>query len=192
MLSELEKRYPGLKDKIFNRFYFNVNPSYISLIGLAFAIASGFIFSRNIFVLGAFLVGANGFMDVLDGAIARRRNPSLKGDLIDHTIDRLSDMAIIIGISFSDAISFQLGIFAAVSILLVSYMGMKSQALAKRRIYSGVMGRADRIVILFFACLISSIYFRAIYYAVWIIIIFSVITFTQRFLKLFIKLDKGI
>ncbi len=87
--------------------------------------------------------------DAIDGKLARIKNSaSPRGDLIDHVFDRYADIFILLGIIFSGLAQFSVGIAALTGVMLTSYMGVQSQALNLKRNYSGILGRADRLVFL--------------------------------------------
>ncbi|MBD3263307.1 CDP-alcohol phosphatidyltransferase family protein, partial [Candidatus Woesearchaeota archaeon] len=127
------------------------------------------------------LVFVNGFLDILDGAIAKKYGTSKFGDFLDHTFDRLADIAILVGIAFNPNIPNWLGFATIIVILLVSYMGTQAQALTKKRLYTAIASRADRILILGLGGIIAAFYFDVLYYALWLLLALSVITFFQRF-----------
>ena len=101
----------------------------------------------------------NGFFDAIDGKVAKLTNKaSLKGDFLDHAIDRYADVLILGGIAISSWISYPIiGILAIVGTLLTSYMGTQAQAIGYKRDYSGLLGRADRLVLLMIVPLIQHI-----------------------------------
>jgi archaetidylinositol phosphate synthase len=73
---------------------------------------------------------------------------SPRGDFLDHAVDRFSDTAFILGIAFSPWASEALGLAALAGTLLTSYMGTQAQAVGMKRHYGGLLGRADRMVLL--------------------------------------------
>ena len=42
-----------------------------------------------------------------------------------------------------------IGLFAVMGVLLTSYMGTQAQAIGAKRLYDGLLGRADRVVLCF-------------------------------------------
>jgi archaetidylinositol phosphate synthase len=99
--------------------------------------------------LAAILVIVSGFFDALDGKIARLAGKaSKKGDFVDHVLDRYADVFMIGGVAISAWCSPFVGILAIVGVLLTSYMGTQAQALGAGRLYAGLLGRADRVVLL--------------------------------------------
>jgi archaetidylinositol phosphate synthase len=105
-------------------------------------------FPPVLFVAAAFLVFGGGVFDALDGHVARRRGlSSPRGDLLDHILDRYADVILLLAIAVSTWAQPVLALLALVSLLLVSYMGTQAQAVLGRRLYAGLLGRADRIII---------------------------------------------
>lgn len=131
----------------------NVNPNTISWIGLILALLSGvflyYSFENDIFLLiGALVVIVSGYFDALDGKIAKLSGKaSKKGDYLDHVFDRYADMFMIGGVAISGWCNPYLGMLALVGVLLTSYMGTQAQAVGAPRLYAGLLGRADRVVL---------------------------------------------
>ncbi|MCL2785795.1 MAG: CDP-alcohol phosphatidyltransferase family protein [Methanomassiliicoccaceae archaeon] len=134
----------------------NVNPNMISWIGLILAFISGLLFFMSgmknewnwLLILGAVMVLTSGYFDALDGKVAKMAGKaSKKGDFLDHVFDRYADMFIIGGVAISAWCNPYIGLFALVGVLLTSYMGTQAQAVGAPRLYAGLLGRADRIVL---------------------------------------------
>jgi phosphatidylglycerophosphate synthase len=132
-----------------------VSPNALS--GLAFAVAVGagfaFYFGGPILLLAAILlVFLNAILDALDGRVAKLTGrASARGDFLDHVLDRYADVIMIGGIALGRYGNVVLGFFAVLGVILASYMGTQAQAVGLGRDYGGLMGRADRLVLLFFA-----------------------------------------
>ena len=180
MIGSLEKSYPGLRNILVKPFVKKVNPNNISFLAFMFAVLAGICFYQGYFILGAVLVLLNGYFDIVDGAIAKRYGATKYGDFLDHSLDRLSDVAIFIGITMNPIMPDAIGYMTIIMILLVSYLGTEAQALMKKRIYGGLAGRADRLIIIAVAGFLT-VFNR--YFIVWgtlLILILAVITFIQR------------
>jgi len=146
------------------KLFIKVDPNFITVASFLLAVLAGFSFMVSkaathsilndvplMIVLGSFFVIASGIFDLLDGKVARLTGKvSLKGDFLDHMFDRYSDIIILIGLVFSGYVIMPLGVLALASILMASYMGTQGQALGLGRDYKGILGRADRIVLLIF------------------------------------------
>lgn len=126
-----------------------INPNYLSLISLSAALLSAIFYIKSLVVYAATLVFLNALFDALDGKVARKQGLEDEvGDFVDHLIDRYSDIFILTGITFSRYVPVWIGIFAVFGVLLTSYLGTQAQAVGVGRVYSGLMGRADRLVLL--------------------------------------------
>jgi phosphatidylglycerophosphate synthase len=189
MLEELNEKFPNIRSRLLKPFVVKTDPNVLTVLAFLAAVSAGFLFYYGFLFLAAILVFINGFLDVLDGEIAKRFGKTNLGDFLDHTFDRLSDLFIILGISLSPNFgSPLLGIFAAISVLLVSYLGTMSHALTRKRIYTALMGRADRITLILVASLLALFWNPALFYAIAIVFIFSVLSFIQRFYLIYREL----
>ncbi len=130
-----------------------LGPDFLSLSSLACALLAALLlilWRDPLALLAAFVfVLVNGFFDAIDGQVARLSGKiSARGDLVDHVIDRYADFIILAGISLSAFADVRLGLLAVGSIMIVSYMGTQSQALGLKRDYGGILGRAERILLI--------------------------------------------
>lgn len=102
------------------------------------------------------LVFLGGVFDVVDGDVARKtKRMSARGDLVDHVLDRYSDVLLLLGLAVSTYANPYLALVALVSLLLASYMGTQAQAVGAGRIYAGLLSRADRLLLLAFAAFVE-------------------------------------
>jgi archaetidylinositol phosphate synthase len=97
-----------------------------------------------------------GLFDVLGGEVARRTGTtSVRGDFLDHVLDRYADVLLLLGLAVSSYAYPVLALLALVSLLLTSYMGTQAQAVGQGRLYGGLLTRADRLVILAAAAILE-------------------------------------
>ena len=133
-----------------------LGPMGISLLSLITALTAGYSFyvgdldsNKSYLLLGSLMVFLTAVFDALDGIVARERNlSSRRGDLVDHTLDRVADIIIIGGIALGPLVDITVGFSAIIGILMLSYMGTQAQAVGAGREYAGLLGRADRLVVL--------------------------------------------
>ena len=127
-----------------------LTPNDVSVISLGVAAAAGWAFYLATpvwYVCGAALVFVNGWLDVIDGALAREQGVSSKGgDLLDHVIDRYADVVVIAGLAAGVG-RYALGFAAVTGVLMTSYLGTQIQAVGLGREYGGLVGRADRLAL---------------------------------------------
>lgn len=145
-----------------------LHPNTISWASVLFAFVAGlfFYFSspenelRTYFLFGAsFFVFLNGMFDAIDGKVAKITNKSSKrGDFLDHALDRYADVFMVGGLGLSGWVDLRIGFIAIIGMLLTSYMGTQSQAIGQKRDYSGLLGRADRLVLLMIAPIIQHLF----------------------------------
>jgi archaetidylinositol phosphate synthase len=139
-----------------------VDPNLISVIALVLALAVGILTYYSfedwelLLPIISILVLVSGFLDALDGKVARLAGKAGKrGDFIDHVFDRYADIFMIGGVVVSSWCNIYLGILALLGVLMTSYMGTQAQALGIGRMYAGLLGRADRIVLMFLVPLVQ-------------------------------------
>ena len=157
VLDSYRTRVDGTLTRLSSPFI-KMNPNSISILSLLFAAMAGFFyFLGSYFLILSFIfIALSALFDALDGKVARIRNlQSKKGDLLDHVFDRYSDIFIMLGMVFSAYGDLRIGILAIIGIMLTSYMGTQSQALGLGRNYSGILGRADRLVFMLVFTLIQ-------------------------------------
>jgi len=204
-------------DPILNKIaksFVKVNPNVLTWISFVFAILAGafFYFSSpeeelsNFYLYGAVIfVFLNGLFDAIDGKVAKLTNKaSKKGDFLDHALDRYADVFIVGGLALSEwCRTPSIGLLAIVGTLLTSYMGTQAQAVGYKREYSGLLGRADRLVLLMITPVIQHILldysdFKLpfdLFLLEWILVYFAVlgnITAIQRFYSTLSYFDNNI
>jgi len=161
-LNSLREEFTKFVAPLVNKLGF-VNPNYISWFSLFIAGISAWCFATATadaegarkLIIATLLFAFAAFCDALDGQIARVHNKaSSYGDFLDHTIDRIVDIGIIVAIGINTAwlTTPHLGYMAGLATLMGSYMGTQSQSVGLGRNYGG-FGRADRMAITFFGCI---------------------------------------
>ena len=133
-------------------------PNQVSVLSFVVAVAAAggfYAATTTAYVAGAFLVALSGLLDGVDGQLARRTGTaSERGDMLDHTLDRYSDLTLIAGIAAGTG-AWLFGFFAATGVFLTSYMGTQAQAVGAGRDYGGLLGRADRMALIILGALVQ-------------------------------------
>ena len=135
----------------------DLDPSVLTWASLVISLAAFYLLAiasldstGSMIIIGAvILVLLAGVFDALDGALARHQGTDGPyGDFLDHTIDRIVDVGLLIAIGYNAAfvIDPMAGYAAALLTLLGSYMGTQAQSVGLGRLYGG-FSRADRLVI---------------------------------------------
>jgi archaetidylinositol phosphate synthase len=169
-----------------------LTPNAVSTLAFVVAAVAGGAFylageMPMLYLVGAFLVFLNGLLDLLDGALARELGTASKaGDLLDHVLDRYADIVIIVGLAGGVG-NWALGIAAVTGVLMTSYLGTQAQAVGIDRVYGGLLGRADRLVLVGLVALVAPFVTATLgpFTVVgWLLVVFAVVghlTAIQRF-----------
>ena len=124
----------------------DLDPSVLTWTSLAISIVSFYLIAiaeldkeGAMMITGAVaLVLIAGIFDALDGALARHQGTAGPyGDFLDHTIDRVVDVGLVVAIGYNSAyvVDPLAGWAAALLTLLGSYMGTQAQSVGLGRIY---------------------------------------------------------
>ncbi|WNY25738.1 CDP-alcohol phosphatidyltransferase family protein [Methanolapillus millepedarum] len=177
---------------------YKITPDVLSVLSLLFSFLAGVSFylagtnyvssssSYWMLLVAGFCVLVNSGLDAFDGAVARIMGVAGKrGDFLDHVIDRYADVFIICGIIFGGLCPWQIGLVAIVGVLLTSYLGTQAQAMGIGRYYGGIMGRADRLVIILAGTFLDFIYiliyhgaasFYGLSFLGWVMVIIAILS----------------
>ena len=178
-----------------------MTPDGVSVLAFAFAGAAAGVFylagtDPRWYLLGALFVLANGWLDLVDGALARKQNVSSPaGDLLDHVLDRYADIVIIAGLAAGIG-RYGLGLAAVTGVLMTSYLGTQAQAVGLDRVYGGLLGRADRLALVGFVGALTAFLpmpIGGLSLVGWLLVFFAVVghaTALQRFYYAMKGLDR--
>jgi archaetidylinositol phosphate synthase len=165
-----------------------LTPNRVSVIAFLASVAAGFAFYLGEVVWAVILVAVNALFDALDGALAREMKlAGPRGDFLDHVLDRYADIFIITGIIAGTDLSWIIGIFGLTGVLMSSYMGTQAQAVGVGRYYGGTLGRADRLLLIILAGLLTLLFpagYMGLSFLGWLLVVFGIFghaTAIQRF-----------
>jgi archaetidylinositol phosphate synthase len=190
-------RFRPLADRALGPFvrlsaWLGLTPDAVSAIAFLLAVAAGLAFWQAgqrplLYLVGAVLVFLNGWLDLVDGALARELDTaSPAGDLLDHVLDRYADIAMIVGLA-AGLDRYLLGIAAVTGVLMTSYLGTQAQAVGLDRVYGGLLGRADRLALMGIVGAVAAVVQQTVYGlgpVGWLLVVFTVVghfTAVQRF-----------
>jgi len=138
----------------------NVNPDHISALAIILAALTGLLFYLSgtwywLLIVSSAVLMSSALMDALDGKVAKMTGKaSIRGDFLDHVLDRYADIFLILGIMVSGYCNSLIGVLGLTGVLMTSYLGTQAQAVGVERDYSGILGRADRLVLMILAPLV--------------------------------------
>ncbi|OPX64853.1 MULTISPECIES: CDP-alcohol phosphatidyltransferase family protein [unclassified Methanoregula] len=173
-----------------------LTPNFFTIAALLASAAAGILFFGNMLFWGVVAVALNALCDALDGAVAREMKiQSRRGDFLDHAVDRYADIFIICGLFAGGMVPWPIGVFALTGVLMSSYLGTQAQAVGVGRYYGGVLGRADRLVMIMVVGIIDLVMPMSWYgltWTGWMLVLFGVfghITAFQRFAYVWAKVE---
>jgi archaetidylinositol phosphate synthase len=129
----------------------------------------------------------SGFLDVIDGAVARvTKHSSKKGSFLDSSFDKISEVAIFLGLAASNLAEPILCMVALSLSVLVSYIRARAESLGVELQGIGIGERAERLLIV---AIIGMIPIQgAMQWAVNIVSIIAGVTLVQRMITTYKKL----
>ncbi len=156
-----------------------LSPNFWTVVGLIVALSSAVVYGMGIefgLIIGGILLLVSGFFDMVDGQVARvTGKTSKKGEYLDSMFDKISEVAIFLGILVGGYAEPYLVLLAITLSLLVSYARAKSDIINVKLQGIGIGERAERLLVI---AIIGIIGFMD--YAVIIVIIIAGITLVQR------------
>jgi phosphatidylglycerophosphate synthase len=130
-----------------------LNPNLLSVLGVLISLCGAVSFAGGALPLGGVLLFVGGLFDVVDGAVARHnRTSSSFGAFLDSTLDRIVDMAILLGILMHYAKAGDLPLallagLASIATVMVSYTKARAEAIVSD-FSGGIMERGERVLLL--------------------------------------------
>lgn len=176
----------------------HLTPNACTVLSLLAAAAAGVFFGLGKTLAAVVLVFVSAFFDAIDGAVARLTGiASPAGDYLDHVFDRYADIFIVTGIFAwgtltwtSQVPAWAIGVFALTGVLMSSYLGTQAQAVGLKRNYGGILGRADRLLLLLVFGAVEVVFPVPLLFGLpalgWLLVIFGVfghVTAVQRFVS---------
>ncbi len=156
-----------------------LSPNFWTVVGLVIALASAVVYGMGMefgLIIGGILLLVSGFFDMVDGQVAIvTGKTSKKGEYLDSMFDKISEVAIFLGILVGGYAEPYLVLLAITLSLLVSYARAKSDLINIKLQGIGIGERAERLLVI---AIVGIIGFMD--YAVIIVVIIAGITLIQR------------
>ena len=161
-----------------------LTPNTVTWIGFFITVGAAVLVATGHLLAGGITLLVAGFFDMLDGALARLTNRVTRfGGLLDSTLDRLSEAALLLGLlavyvqGGQVAESILVGV-ALLGSLMVSYIRARIEGLGMA-CKVGLFTRPERVIILALGLLLSQFNY-ALITALAIVTFFSYFTAGQR------------
>ena len=159
----------------------HIPPSGWTALSLVAALASSYFYaiqSVNTTMFAGVMLLLAGFLDVVDGAVARTTNRiSNIGAFLDSSLDRLAEVVVFAGIMLGGYAPAYLVLLALSFSLLVSYSRARGESLGVKVFGVGVGERAERIIVLAALTILGFVYWGII-----IVLVLALATYIHRFI----------
>lgn len=126
-------------------------------------------------------------LNALDGQVARRTGRAGPvGQIKNELSDRLADAAIFLGIGLGGYADPRLSLLGLAIVLFIPWVGILGKAVVGERIYSGILGKPDRMLFLALFALIGwwTGNLASFNLFLWLTIALGVVTAVQRLRKI--------
>jgi phosphatidylglycerophosphate synthase len=189
-----EKLGKYLDDWIHRAFPFlflrRLNPNALTVLGALVSLGAAWAFAEGRLATGALVMLAGGFFDLVDGVVARHFGSSTSfGAFLDSTLDRLVDMALLLGLvihygSHAATVPQLLVCVVLVSSIVTSYAKARAELMIPH-LSGGILERGERVGLLAAGGL-----FGVMVPALWLLAIGTTFTAGQRIAEARRSLDR--
>lgn len=163
-----------------------IHPNTITILGMLLQIGIGVVFGLGHVMLGGWLLLICAPVDALDGALARALGKQSRfGAFLDSTLDRISDAALILGLTMNyvrqgATVPVMLLLISLVATQMVSYIRARAEA-SGFPCKVGLLTRLERIVLIGALSAVGLPLVMA-----WVLAVLSVFTMLQRLLYVYL------
>jgi phosphatidylglycerophosphate synthase len=141
---------------------FKIEPLTVTLVSFILGLSASLLLAMRVFILGGLLVQLTSVIDGVDGELARLyRKATPWGGYLDSVLDRISDIAIVAGLTLSspiiDDFTLLFAILAAANVIFVSYVthNLSSLGVSTEKLRKVPATRDVRLFIVFITSLLS-------------------------------------
>ena len=152
---------------------FRIEPLAVTLVSFILGLSASFLLAMRVFILGGIFVQLMSVIDGVDGELARLyRKATPWGGYLDSVLDRISDVAIVAGLTLSlpiiDSFTLLFVILAAANVIFVSYVthNLISLGVSTEKLRKVPATRDVRLFIVFITSLLSLPIYGLYYLAV--------------------------
>ena len=175
----------------------NMSPSQVTIMALLIGIASAFSFYLDMILLAVILLWFSGFLDAVDGHLARKTNQISKmGTLMDIIFDRIVEISIIIAIAVKNQQTLFPLLLLTCSIIVCMCVFLTTGALSenksKKSFYyqAGLMERTETFIFFTLIFILQNYIFLLIY-AFTVAIMITVVQRVAEARKIFMDMERG-
>jgi phosphatidylglycerophosphate synthase len=159
-----------------------LQPNIITTLSLLISCAAALAYALRFPVIGALGIVASGFVDMLDGAVARATGTATRfGAVYDHVLDRYSEFAILFGIGVGGLVDWVWVVFTLFGMIMASFVRAKAESVGGLKSCTvGIAERQEKLILIFVGSILQPAYLLALPICVFFVGILSHVTVIQR------------
>lgn len=159
-----------------------VKPNTVTTVSLLVSCLAAVAYSFKLPVIGGLGLMASGFVDMLDGAVARATGFATRfGAVYDHVLDRYAEFAILLGIGVGGFVDWIWVIFALFGMVMASFVRAKAESVGGLKSCTvGIAERQEKLILLLVGSILQPLFWFALPICVFAVGVLSHITVIQR------------
>ena len=166
-----------------------VKPNTITTLSLVVSGLAAAAYSLKLPIVGAFGILGSGFIDMLDGAVARATSTATRfGAVYDHVLDRYAEFAILTGIGLGGFVDWIWVTFALFGMVMASFVRAKAESVGGLKSCTvGVAERQEKLILLLIGSFLEPFFSIALPICVVTVGVLSHVTVIQRLRYTFVQ-----
>ena len=157
-------------------------PNIITTFSLMISGLAAVAYALKLPLLGAVGLIGSGFVDMLDGAVARATGTATRfGAVYDHVLDRYAEFAVLMGIGLGGFVDWVWIIFCLFGMVMASFVRAKAESVGGLRSCTvGIAERQEKLIVLLLGSILQGLFSWALLAAVILVGVLSHVTVVQR------------
>jgi phosphatidylglycerophosphate synthase len=159
-----------------------LRPNTITTASLVVSCLAAVAYSLKLPLTGAVGLLVSGFVDMLDGAVARATGSATRfGAVYDHVLDRYAEFAILLGIGLGGFGDWIWVVFTLFGMVMASFVRAKAESVGGLKSCTvGIAERQEKLVLLFLGSILQPLFSYALLVCVLAVGVLSHVTVIQR------------
>ncbi len=183
MLGHLREKYEAVMQPVGRGLgSLGLTPNIISTFSLLLSSLAAVGYALKSPLLGGLGLVASGFVDMLDGAVARATGKATRfGAVYDHVLDRYAEFAILVGIGFGGFVDWIWVVFCLFGMVMASFVRAKAESVGGLKSCTvGVAERQEKLILLLLGSILQLLFPSALLVSVILVGVLSHVTVVQR------------
>jgi len=183
LLGRLRERYQAAMQPLGAQLgKWGVRPNSITTASLLVSCLAAVAYTFRLPLLGALGLLGSGFIDMLDGAVARATGTTTRfGAVYDHVLDRYAEFAILFGIGLGGLVDWIWVMFCLFGMVMASFVRAKAESVGGLTSCTvGIAERQEKLILLLLGSLLEPLAPLALTVCVLIVGTLSHVTVVQR------------